>query len=332
MNYPDTCKGLAYRISDGRYYITVSFVLERNLRYPELGFNFTETIGQGIVHSSQLTFLTRQDAQNFIDKYVRGTFYHPYIAQLSDLIFVRIDKGGDIPCYVSDACCEYYDYNNKLPKAVAERMETPAVQNLFASNDAELQAKAERAAKREENKKRAVEIADQVLNDLGAEESESNAWRKKWKLPLDIDFNNWSAEKQAKPYLELELTISNSRLSIGGWGSGVIYIPLSAIWNVYQDELSKNHWKPLKDDKYETMFDTVRHVLEPAINSDNLHVSHDYNDWFGIYPEYVGWTLSAKTDPDKLAKKILSYKDEVEKASKTFEDIVKGMFEEETIE
>lgn len=334
MEYPNVVKGLAYRISSGSYFITVSFVLERNLRYPELGFNFNSTAGQGVTHSSQLTFLTKADAQNFIDKYIRGTFYHPYITQISDIKYIRIDQGGDIPCYVSDACCDYYSHENRLPKVVSDRMNDTPVSNPFIKDDPELQAKEERAAKRQELKDFATNLLEQILVKLDAEEtSEGPYGYKNWKLPLDVDSDDWSSVKRSsEPHLIVSIDASKPLLYIGSWYNELAYRPLSALWSEYQEELGKNNWKPVPGSTYESLFSNLRKILETSISTDAVEVSPTYSEWFGIRPESKNWTVSLKTDPDKLFKKILSYKEAVEEAMKTFADVCEKSFEEEIIE
>lgn len=96
--YPDFVSGYCYRLRDDNYYASVSFVLPRNVKYGDLGFNVNLVINQWLIGGSQLRFLNKKDAENFAAKYL-GRNLTTYISQNS-VKAVRIDNYSDIPCYV----------------------------------------------------------------------------------------------------------------------------------------------------------------------------------------------------------------------------------------
>ena len=210
-NYPDSVKGIHYRLRDNgsssRWgsdirYITVSFVLERNLRHPELGFNFAETLGQGVVYSSQLCFLTEKDAENFAKKYGLEKDYSPYISNLSDYTLIRINAGGDIPCYTSIYCCEHY--GNRISADVKARMKLTPVLSSFANEDPKLQARAAKIAKREAKKEVQRQIIAQALQGFeGVQQLRSDIYG----IPLNLDSKVWVTSRYGNPWVDKPLVV-----------------------------------------------------------------------------------------------------------------------------
>lgn len=105
--YPDFVKDFCYRLksvsTSGMFtsYIAVSFVYPNNVKNEELGFNFNHVSSAGMKGGSQLSFLTKADAENFAKKYVSEAVA-PYISR-DPLELVRLDSHSDIPCYVESS-------------------------------------------------------------------------------------------------------------------------------------------------------------------------------------------------------------------------------------
>lgn len=138
INYPDLIKPtVLWRIknSDNGYsrytassvYLSFSFVMDKNLKFPELGFNLTKNYS---LNQRPLCFLTEEDAKQFYDIY-KDKAPDLKIDQLSvgkgrgGIELVRISKDGSIPVYGSKSSVEYllnYD-DNKVPEYVKKRLD-----------------------------------------------------------------------------------------------------------------------------------------------------------------------------------------------------------------
>lgn len=106
--YPDFVSSYCYRLrtaeatsklGDLYSHITVGFVRPYNVVHNELGFNLRFTSSMGIVGGSQLSFLTKDDAENFAKTYLRAYNLTTYIS-MKKVQLLRIDAYSDIPCYV----------------------------------------------------------------------------------------------------------------------------------------------------------------------------------------------------------------------------------------
>lgn len=138
IEYPDLIKPtVLWRIknSDNSYsrytassvYLSFSFVMDKNLKFPELGFNLTKNYS---LNQRPLCFLTEEDAKQFYDIY-KDKAPDLKIDQLSvgkgrgGIELVRISKDGSIPVYGLKSSVEYLlNYpDNKVPEYVKKRLD-----------------------------------------------------------------------------------------------------------------------------------------------------------------------------------------------------------------
>ena len=138
ITYPDLIKPtVLWRIknSDDSYsrytassvYLSFSFVMDKNLKFPELGFNLTKNYS---LNQRPLCFLTEEDAKQFYDIY-KDKAPDLKIDQLSvgkgrgGIELVRISKDGSIPVYGLKSSVEYLlNYpDNKVPEYVKKRLD-----------------------------------------------------------------------------------------------------------------------------------------------------------------------------------------------------------------
>lgn len=147
--YPDFVFGYCYRLHtelgtsryrDIKSIITASFVLPRNVKHIELGFNTNLTSGMGVIGGSQLSFLSLEDAKKFIDKYLSDKDdIVPYLSKNEPIKLTRADAFSDIPVYLASS------YIPKDPKKVSSKLlkrveiDQPKYEkNTFISNDSEI--------------------------------------------------------------------------------------------------------------------------------------------------------------------------------------------------
>lgn len=138
ITYPDLIKPtVLWRIknSDDSYsrytassvYLSFSFVMDKNLKFPELGFNLTKNYS---LNQRPLCFLTEEDAKQFYNIY-KDKAPDLKIDQLSvgkgrgGIELVRISKDGSIPVYGLKSSVEYLlNYpDNKVPEYVKKRLD-----------------------------------------------------------------------------------------------------------------------------------------------------------------------------------------------------------------
>lgn len=138
INYPDLIKPtVLWRIKNSdtgysRYtassvYLSFSFVMDKNLKFPELGFNLMKNYS---LNQRPLCFLTEEDAKQFYDIY-KDKAPDLKIDQLSvgkgrgGIELVRISKDGSIPVYGLKSSVEYLlNYpDNKVPEYVKKRLD-----------------------------------------------------------------------------------------------------------------------------------------------------------------------------------------------------------------
>lgn len=138
ITYPDLIKPtVLWRIknSDDGYsrytassvYLSFSFVMDKNLKFPELGFNLTKNYS---LNQRPLCFLTEEDAKQFYNIY-KDKAPDLKIDQLSvgkgrgGIELVRISKDGSIPVYGLKSSVEYLlNYpDNKVPEYVKKRLD-----------------------------------------------------------------------------------------------------------------------------------------------------------------------------------------------------------------
>lgn len=138
IEYPDLIKPtVLWRIknSDNGYsrytassvYLSFSFVMDKNLKFPELGFNLTKNYS---LNQRPLCFLTEEDAKQFYDIY-KDKAPDLKIDQLSvgkgrgGIELVRISKDGSIPVYGLKSSVEYLlNYpDSKVPEYVKKRLD-----------------------------------------------------------------------------------------------------------------------------------------------------------------------------------------------------------------
>ena len=266
ITYPDKVVGVHYRLSNDGYYITVSFVLPKNIINPELGFNFSRTSGQAVMHSSQLCFLTKEDAEKFSNKYLNGK-YQSFISKSISYDLVRINTGGDIPCYATAQCCDFY--KNRISDDIKNRLKKAAVSNPFAEDNIDPKIKKKLDAQKE--KERFWNLQDDIisqtisdLKELGIEklnDVRKNSDHDYYRIPLNLDPNKWASivnyekipELDNKPSLILCIstinTGANKTKEISIQDTVLEYIPLT---NAYMN-LPKNgyvgnrptYWKKL---------------------------------------------------------------------------------------
>lgn len=116
--YPDYVRGRVYRIqiksaptlSGYNYmshFIAASFVLPRNVKHDELGFNINIVKDLGVKGGSQISFLSRKDAERFIKEYNIDEEANVYISREAGK-FIRIDNYSDIPCYANPESSIFY--------------------------------------------------------------------------------------------------------------------------------------------------------------------------------------------------------------------------------
>lgn len=342
IDYPDSCKGFHYRISNTWRYVTVSFVLEKNLHYPELGFNFTTTDGQGIVHSNLLCFLTQSDADTFIEKYELNG-YHSYLSRDTTSNLIKINRGGGIPCYTTRDCCEWY--SNRISSKIQQRLEEEPVENPFYESDPNIQDQLQKLQKKEKKKTKQREILNQVFTSLPLTKQADN----KYLLALNLS-KNWI------PY--------NLVLSVVETGSDVLL-------RIETEEHSHDHiidraFNFLPGEAYQKILNSMD---KESRYSSNLPVFRSrefveiYLDWYD--PEVEGWEISwhswsgygnfmlhnyeanpynsikpsSRNDADKIVETVFKIKQMVENAAKVvetawekFQTKYNSFFETETIE
>lgn len=119
-------KTYRYRGSYSAIYLSFSFVMEKNLKFPELGFNL---LLNRSLNQRPICFINEQDAKQFYDIY-KNKETNLKIESLeiangrggNDL--VRISKDGSIPVYGTKSSVEYllkYE-DNKVPEYVKNRL------------------------------------------------------------------------------------------------------------------------------------------------------------------------------------------------------------------
>ena len=105
-------------------YLTASFVLEKNLKWPDLGFNLTVQVMNG---GRSLIFLTKEDAELFLKKASKNYQLPKLIVAHGrggeDLVRVDNDKIG-IPIYVAKSSIEWLSKleDTKVPQYIRDRL------------------------------------------------------------------------------------------------------------------------------------------------------------------------------------------------------------------
>lgn len=350
MSYPNTCTGIHYRISNRyNHCITVGFVLDRNLDYPELGFNIRETLNSYVFNSSQLCFLTQPDAQRFIEKYLGGgDRWTPYISQVSNVVLVRIDRGADSPCYTSKRCCEAAIENNRLPEAVQARLGEQPTPNPFATTDPALIGATQRDQRTQERRAEQELIVDEVLQRLGAQiqGSESESGTTSYLVPLKVDPKKWASYRSwsqalSTPALPLRVVKGKSRMYIEIGGTYLIYLPLRlaylasskgggrqsvpSFWEPLLKTTNRQLGIPLTDNSYYRSFSA-----DATTGGLGLALRPDYGEKAADLP--VKWTPGPRNTADRITQGIQAWVDRLEKAADTFVKVAEQYEEEETLE
>lgn len=115
------------RSTSSSVYLSFSFVMDKNLKFPELGFNLIKTYS---LNQRPICFLSKEDAKQFYDIY-KDKAPDLNINQLEvgegrgGIELVRISKDGSIPVYGLKSSVEYllnYD-DNKVPEYVKKRLD-----------------------------------------------------------------------------------------------------------------------------------------------------------------------------------------------------------------
>lgn len=341
-NYPGSVKGIHYRISNGYRYLTVSLVLEKNLAHPELGFNFAETQGQGIVHSSQLCFLTKEDAVAFLDTY--GGFlwnredYRPFVSRGFNHTLIRIDAGGNIPCYTSKANVEYY--SNRMTPAMQERIKEKPVLNPFIEQDPNLKS----AAEKDKAKREAAELQDQIIKEVleKINPTKINArWGEDYVISLkNVDDSKWQTFRDSwedkinisGPYMIFKVAPKgmfgyNKELYL--YTVRLEYKPLASL---FKKEVKKTVWDSKQLNSFwKILIDAVNRELA----SSETGFKSSWRDYIGIESEgyrFDEWKPGKKNNAEKIVADIQADILKIEKATKLFEEVANNFDEEETIE
>lgn len=153
MNYPDLVKGYVYRLKIYNSYVCVSPVLKP--KYPEYGCNINVVGAMGMKGGSHLCFLSEEDAQAFVKKYLNGaTGYTAYKTKAFDDEYVRLDNNATPPAYVLKWFAD--GYKDKLNPEVTNRLNATPAANPFVSNDAAAAKAAAKADKSASDKERIV--------------------------------------------------------------------------------------------------------------------------------------------------------------------------------
>lgn len=357
--YPEVVTGLHYRISNGSRYITISFVMERNVVNPELGFNFTETLAGYVAHSSQLCFLTKQDAENFINKYNLNprTYswsrdYTPYIAKgATNLTLIRVNVGGNIPCYATKDCCEHY--SNRTSQEIKDKLSLEPVLNPFGDNDPEMQKAVDRMQKNKEKGAIISEIVQGVLQELKAEEVTGNTgyWRKWYRIPLNLDSNNWSSEfhydswlSSRDPYLYISVEDKGSFSKEINLHCNLRYNPLAGVfkkevkndptWRYSSERFFKTHpeWRNFQAAIEKAMKENP--LLYPKFNETlfGLEIDHYYKQMNGDATVQSRWTPGVRNNKEALVNLINNRKELAEEGARIYEKIAQNFGEDDFIE
>ena len=105
-------------------YLTASFVMEKNLKWPDLGFNLTV---QAINGGRSLIFLTKEDAELFLKKAYKNYKLPELIVAHgrggTELVRIDNDKIG-IPIYTAKNSVEYLSTfpDTKVPQYIRDRL------------------------------------------------------------------------------------------------------------------------------------------------------------------------------------------------------------------
>ena len=106
-------------------YLTASFVLEKNLKWPDLGFNLNVQVMNG---GRSLIFLTKEDAELFLKKAYKNYPLPPTLIVAhgrggEDLVRVDNDKIG-IPIYLTKSSIEWLSKlkDTKVPQYIRDRL------------------------------------------------------------------------------------------------------------------------------------------------------------------------------------------------------------------
>lgn len=105
-------------------YLTASFVMEKNLKWPDLGFNLTVQVMNG---GRSLIFLTKEDAELFLKKASKNYQLPKLIVAHGrggeDLVRVDNDKIG-IPIYIAKGSIEWLSKleDTKVPQYIRDRL------------------------------------------------------------------------------------------------------------------------------------------------------------------------------------------------------------------